>query len=193
MKNITKFYYSTMKGAPIISSNWGSLLKALRIVLVDGFNKNPIISNTVEEGLRKFTFVEDPGYLLHQVVTLSGCITNPELNGEYRVQKIEGFSVYLSTEDVISTLGGDMFLLTSPMGWSEVFTGTDKAVFKAKDTLKNPFFLRIDNSLPTGYDPSWGKFARVTMAEYMVDIDDFGTFAKASFAFLIAVTPNIFS
>lgn len=179
MKNITKFYYSTMKGAPVLSSNWGSLLKALRIVLVDGFNKNPIISNTVEEGLRKFTFVEDPGYLLHQVVTLSGCITNPELNGEYRVQKIEGFSVYLSTEDVISTLGGDMFLLTSPMGWSEVFTGTDKAVFKAKDTLKNPFFLRIDNSLPTGYDPSWGKFARVTMAEYMLGIDDFGDFAKA--------------
>ena len=179
MKNITKFYYSTMKGAPVLSSNWGSLLKAVRIVLTEGFNKNPVTSNTVEGDLRKFTFVEDPGYLLHQVVTLTGCITNPEINGEYRVQKVEGFSVYLATEDVVSTLGGDMFLLTSPMGWSEVFTGTDKAVFRAKDILTNPFFLRIDNSLPVGYDPSWGKFARVTMAEYMLGIDDFGGFAKA--------------
>ena len=39
--------------------------------------------------------------------------------------------------------------------------------------MSNRHYLRVDDSLPAGYTTTWAKFARVTIAEGMADIDTF--------------------
>lgn len=175
--NLTKFYFNTMKGAPILASEWGSLLNVIRTIAVTGFNEL-IVQAYQQEGLYlTLTFAEDHGYLKDQIIALSGS-EQEEINSEFEV-----FATTLSTIKIKipsdTPVTGSLTCKTPGMGWTEVFTGEHKAVFRAKNIVNNPFYLRVDNSCPIGYDPTWAKFARVTMAEGMITIDDFADFAKA--------------
>lgn len=175
--NLTKFYFNTMKGAPILASEWGSLLNVIRTIAVTGFNEL-VVQAYQQEGLYlTLTFAEDHGYLKDQIIALSGS-EQEEINSEFEV-----FATTLSTIKIKipsdTPVTGSLTCKTAGMGWTEVFTGEHKAVFRAKNIVNNPFYLRIDNSCPIGYDPTWAKFARVTMAEGIITIDDFADFAKA--------------
>ena len=175
--NLTKFYFNTMKGAPILASEWGSLLNVIRTIAVTGFNEL-VVQAYQQEGLYlTLTFAEDHGYLKDQIIALSGS-EQEEINSEFEV-----FATTLSTIKIKipsdTPVTGSLTCKTAGMGWTEVFTGEHKAVFRAKNIVNNPFYLRVDNSCPIGYDPTWAKFARVTMAEGMITIDDFADFAKA--------------
>ena len=61
----------------------------------------------------------------------------------------------------------------APLGFETVFTGTNKRVYRSPNPLSNRHYLRVDDSLPEGYTTTWAKFARVTIAEGMADIDTF--------------------
>lgn len=173
----TKFYYSTMKGAPNLASEWGSLLSVLKGCLLNGFNEQQISSVTIVDGVATITLSSNHGFIEHQVVTINGA-NETGFDGEYRVLSVAGTTITVEVIGVTSATGA-ITIKTAPMGWTEKFTGTNKSVFAAKDTTKNRFVLRVDNSLPAGYTTTWAKFARVTIAEDMVDIDNFGSFAKA--------------
>ena len=175
--NLTKFYFNDMKGAPILASEWGSLLDVIRTIAITGFNEL-VVQAYQQEGLYlTLTFAEDHGYLKDQIIALSGS-EQEEINSEFEV-----FATTLSTIKIKipsdTPVTGSLTCKTAGMGWTEVFTGEHKAVFRAKNIVNNPFYLRVDNSCPIGYDPTWAKFARVTMAEGMITIDDFADFAKA--------------
>ena len=175
--NLTKFYFNDMKGAPILASEWGSLLDVIRTIAITGFNEL-VVQAYQQEGLYlTLTFAEDHGYLKDQIIALSGS-EQEEINSEFEV-----FATTLSTIKIKipsdTPVTGSLTCKTAGMGWTEVFTGEHKAVFRAKNIVNNPFYLRVDNSCPIGYDPTWAKFARVTMAEGMITIDDFADFVKA--------------
>lgn len=174
---LTKFYYSTMKGAPNLASEWGSLLSVLRGCLLNGFNEQQVSSVAIADGIATITLGSDHGFIEHQVVSISGA-DQAIFNAEYRITSVATTTVTVKSPDIESATGA-MFIKTAAMGWTEKFTGTNKSVFAAKDTTKNRFVLRVDNSLPAGYETSWAKFARITIAEGMVDINNFGSFAKA--------------
>lgn len=174
---LTKFFYSTMKGAPTLASEWGSLLNVLKACLLNGFNSQGVSSVSVADGIATITLGTGHGFIQHQVVAISGA-NQSAFNAEYRVIDVTATTVTVTT-DLTSAPTGTMTIKTAPMGWTEEFSDTNKSVFTAKDKTKNPFWLRIDNSMPTGYDTAWGKFARVTIAEKMVGVDDFGGYAKA--------------
>ena len=174
---LTKFYYSTMKGAPNLASEWGSLLSVLKGCLLNGFNEQQVSSVVIADGIATITLGSNHGFIEHQVVAISGA-DQAAFNAEYRVISVTATTITVKTP-AIASVTGTMLIKTAAMGWTEKFTGTNKSVFAAKDTTKNRFVLRVDNSLPTGYDISWAKFARVTIAEDMVDIDNFGSFKKA--------------
>lgn len=175
--NFTKFYFSTMKGAPVLASSWGSLLEVFRVIATRGFNENVVSSYEQKDTILTLTFLEEHGYIKDQIIAISGA-TLTQVNTEYNVK-----ATTLKTIDITLPEGlvvtGSLLCKTPGLGWTEVFTGENKAVFRAKDTINNPFYLRIDNSCPIGYDPAWAKFARVTISEGMIDIDDFGDYAKA--------------
>lgn len=174
---LTKFYYSTMKGAPNLASEWGSLLSVLKGCLLNGFNEQQVSSVAIANGIATITLGSDHGFIENQVVSVSGA-NEALFNTEYRVLSVAATNITVKAPD-IESVTGSILIKTASMGWTEKFTGTNKSVFAAKDTTKNRFVLRVDNSLPTGYDTSWAKFARVTIAENMIDIDNFGSFAKA--------------
>ena len=174
---LTKFYYSTMKGAPNLASEWGSLLSVLKGCLLNGFNEQQVSSVAIANSIATITLGSDHGFIEHQVVSISGA-DQAIFNAEYRVISVTTTTITVKAP-AITSVTGVMLIKTAAMGWTEKFTGTNKSVFAAKDTSKNRFVLRVDNSLPAGYDASWAKFARVTIAENMTDIDNFGSFAKA--------------
>lgn len=173
----TKFYFNDMKGAPVLASEWGSLLNVFRTIAVTGFNEQ-IVQTYIQDGLDlTLTFTEEHGFLKDQVIAISGA-TDPEFNDEYEVKAttLNTITIELNTSDSIT---GSLVCMTPGLGWEEVFTGEQKAVFRTKDQVTNPYYLRIDDSCPVGYDPSWSKFARVTIAEGMISVDDFADFVKA--------------
>lgn len=173
---LTKFYYSTMKGAPNLASEWGSLLSVLKGCLLNGFNEQQVSSVAIADGIATIALGSNHGIIEHQVVAISGA-DQAAFNAEYRVLSVTATTITVAT--LLTAATGMMVVKTAAMGWTEKFTGVNKSVFAAKDTTKNRFVLRVDNSLPTGYDTAWAKFARITIAEDMIDIDDFGSFAKA--------------
>lgn len=174
---LTKFYYSTMKGAPNLASEWGSLLSVLKGCLLNGFNEQQVSSVVIADGIATITLGSNHGFIEHQVVSISGA-DQAAFNEDYRVISVTATTITVKASDIESATGM-MVIKTAPMGWTEKFTGTNKSVFAAKDATKNRFVLRVDNSKPDGYDTAWAKFARITIAEDMIDIDNFGSFAKA--------------
>lgn len=176
--NLTKIIFNTMKGAPVLASEWGSLLNVIRTVCITGFNENLVQSYEQSGDTLVLNFSVDHGYIKDQIITLSGT-EQEEANTEYEVKSVflRSLTLKLYSSDTIIT--GILSCKTSPLGWTEVFSGDNKAVFRAKNIINNPFYLRIDNSCPIGYDPVWGKFARVTMSDGIVNIDEYGDFIKA--------------
>ena len=177
MSGLTKFFYNDMKGAPTLKAEWGSLLNVIRAVAINGFNEQGIDSILIVDGVATITFPVAHGFIEHQVIAVSGA-NEVSFNGEYRLTSITETTVTFNTSftDVVT---GTILVKTAGMGWTEKFSGENKAVFTAKDTVKNPFYLRVDNSCPVGYDTTWAKFARVTISNGINDIDNYDGFEKA--------------
>ena len=59
------------------------------------------------------------------------------------------------------------------MSGASVVRLTIRLTYRSPNPQSNRHFLRVDDSLPSGYTSSWAKFGRVTIAEGMSDIDTF--------------------
>ena len=175
--NLTKIIFNTMKGAPVLASEWGSLLNVIRTVCITGFNENLVQSYEQSGDTLVLNFSVDHGYIKDQIITISGI--GEEISNEYEVKSVLSRSLTIKLYSSDKIISGVLSCKTSPLGWTEVFSGENKAVFRAKNIINNPFYLRIDNSCPVGYDPTWAKFARVTMSDGIVNIDEYGDFIKA--------------
>lgn len=167
---LTKFFYSTMKGAPILPSEWGGLLNVLKACLINGFNSQQVSFVDIVDGVATIALGSNHGFIEHQVVAISGA-NEAAFNTEYRVLSVADTAITVATNLLSAT--GTMTINTAPLGWTEQFTGVNKSAFKAKDTVTNRFVLRVDDSKPNGYEVGWAKFARITIAEDMSDIDTF--------------------
>lgn len=171
---MVKFYFSSMRGATSLNSEWGSLLEVLKSCLITGFNEQVIGSISTDNNVATVALSTGHGFLPHQVVALTNAGV---FSGEHRLMGVTANTVSFNT-DVVGTHHGGT-IKTASCGWTEKFTGDKKAIFEPKDKIKNPFLLRVDNSIPDGYDATWAKFARVTLLENANSIDDFVGFAKA--------------
>lgn len=180
-------FFSNVETTAQIINEWGSLTKVLDEVLVTGSNEQDILSITTTEDPEDSrywlsTIILNTGHKftkeLH-VVAISG-ISSSEYNTVFRVQDTTKNSIQIAflkelqedkPLDVVNTTGAKIKL--APLGYEIAFTDTNKRVYKSKDPNVNVCYLRIDDSCPIGYDPSWLKFARVSMYSEMESIDDF--------------------
>ena len=180
-------FFSNVETTAQIINEWGSLTKVLDEVLVTGSNEQDILSITTTEDPEDSrywlsTIILNTGHKftkeLH-VVAISG-ISSSEYNTVFRVQDTTKNSIQIAflkelqedkPLDVVNTTGAKIKL--APLGYEIAFTDTNKRVYKSKDPNVNVCYLRVDDSCPIGYDPSWLKFARVSMYSEMNDIDDF--------------------
>jgi len=175
MSNKVKWFHQGMTGAPVLTNTWGSMTALLDACLVNGFNLQTVTSITREGNTATATLTSGHGFMVDQVILVAGC-TQPEYNGEFTVTAVTSntMSFTVSGEPVSpATTSGTITVKVAPLGFDIVFTGTNKRVYRSPNPLSNRHFLRVDDSLPTGYTTSWAKFARVTIAEGMSDIDTF--------------------
>lgn len=170
-----KWFHSGMQGAPEVSNNWGDLTGLLDAVLVNGFNLKTVDSITSAAGVATATVSIGHGYVVNQVVLIAGC-EQAQYNGEQVITEVSAntfkFAV-TGTPASPATTQSTISAKVAPLGFQIAFTGTNKRVYRSPNAMSTRPFLRVDNSLDPVWNTTYSKYAKVTMAENMTDIDTF--------------------
>src|SRR5699024_5434982 len=113
------------------------------------------------------------------VIKITDC-SIPEYNNTFRVQTITATSITIAFDKSVVTKKPENIsytygikLTTPPLGFEKVFSEPQKAVYKVKTKSDKYCYLRVDNSCPSGHDPSWSKFSRVSMFEDIKGMEDY--------------------
>ena len=183
-----RYFDNTSLGISPLMSEWGSINKVLDDCLVNGSSTQNIISihTTVDDENQgsywistvvlssKHNFVKDVS-----VIEISGCLEQ-KYNTKHRVQSIEDDRITIAfdkescPEKPLDTLITEIATIKlASLGYKKAFVGVDKSVYKSDNSDNKGLFLRVDSSCPEGYDPTWAKFARVSMYNEMTHVDDY--------------------
>ena len=175
MTNQVKWMHQGVAGAPVLTNNWGSLTALLDACLVNGFNLQTVSAITRTDSTATATLTAGHGFMVDQVVLVAGC-DQPQYNGEFTVTAVTSTTVSFTvngTPVTPATTATSLTMKVAPLGFEIAYTGTNKRAYRSPNPRSNRPFLRVDDSLPTGYTTTWAKFGRVTIAEGMSDIDTF--------------------
>jgi hypothetical protein len=155
----------------------------LDAVLVNGFNLKAIDSLTFTGGIATATISSGHLYQVDQVLLLSGA-EQPQYNGELRVLSTTATTFTFAvdgTPQSPATTQSSLQVKVAPLGFQIAFTGTNKRVYRSQNINGPRTFLRVDNSLDPVYTTTYAKYAKVTIAEAMTDIDTFGSGGRAPY------------
>ena len=146
-----KWMHGAMQGAPVLDNNWGDLTGLLRACAVNGFNVKPIQAITCN-GTTATVQCSGHGYLEHQVVKIEGA-EPAGYNGEHRiVSVVDGNTVTIELAAGLApatqAAGQTLQMRAASLGFEQLFSSGNKLALRS-------------------------KFARVTMAQNMGDIDTF--------------------
>ena len=160
-----KFFTDEMVGAPTISGTAGAMISVLDACLVNGFGSKTATSVTVAGGIATVTFAGGASAAQPQSVILVAGVTGAmtDLNGEQKVLSANTTTVAFATALADGTATGTITFKMAPLGWTKVYSGTNKAVYKPSDVAASSALLRVDDTGTTA--------ARVRMYETMSDID----------------------
>lgn len=167
-----KWFSFDNTNAPQFTNTWGCMIDVLDACLVTGFGSQITSSLVVENGVGIVTFGSAHNFKQFQVVEISGAL-DPKLNTEFRIIGLSANTIEFVVDATDQTAAGTISCKVAPLGWAKVFSGENKAVYRAKDTEANPFYLRVDNSLDPVYNTNYAKFAKVGILEGCSHIDDF--------------------
>lgn len=178
-----KFLNSSNLNGPLLNTDWGALIRLYDACLVDGINplniSNLTMSGSTPESsdIVTLTYLTPHGYQQYQVLLITGAEI-PTLNGEHRILTVsaDGLSLTFKINTNIVDAGNTLNIITklAPFGWTKVFSGTNRAVYKM-NSAEGPnhyFFVLNDNpndNGATGYNPSWAKYATTGLAEGIGD------------------------
>lgn len=174
MTKKVQWFTSDNLGAPKLTNDWGSLLNVIDLCLINGFADQPVTSLQVQDGVGILTFANPHKIQQFQWVQISGA-DDPALNNEFRVLGVPtGNTLEFLVDSPDQMAAGTILCKLSAAGWEKVFSATNKGVYRAKNAVANPYFLRIDNCLDPAYTTTYAKFAKVGILETCSDIDDIG-------------------
>lgn len=157
-----KFYHSDMVGAPALTATAGSLHDLLNACLVDGFGLKAITALTVAGGVATATVVAPHSFVVGATAEIAG-VSPAGLNGQSRVTAITTTSIAFNTSVPDGPASGTATIKVASLGWTKVFTGTNKAVYKSSAVESPGFCFRV-NDASAGY-------ARVIGYEAMTTVD----------------------
>ena len=160
-----KFFTDEMAGASAISGTAGALIAVLDACLVNGFGSKSATSLVVAGGIATLTFPGGASAAQPQSVILVAGVTGAmtDLNGEQKVLSANTTTVTFPTALADGTATGTITFKIAPLGWTKVYSGTNKAVYKPSAVEASSALLRVDDTGTTS--------ARVRMYETMSDID----------------------
>jgi hypothetical protein len=170
-----KYYDNTMEGAPQLTNAWGCMTGLLDAVLVTGFNVKTIATLTSTGGVATASITAGHGYRVGQCITVAGA-NESAYNGEFLVTSVTSNNVLYAitgTPASPATTGSSLTVKTSPLGWEAAYTGTTKRAYRSTNVLSNKPVLRVDDTKDAVYTTTYSKYAKVTMAQGMSDIDTF--------------------
>ena len=169
-----KYFHSNMQGAPQLSNDWGCMTALLDACLVTGFNAKAINNITRAGTVATATISSGHLYEAGQVLVVSGA-DQAAYNGEVRVVSATTttFTYELAGTPVTPATGASLTVKVAPLGWEIAFTGTNKRAYRSANILSNRPCLRVDDGLDPAWTTSYSKYAKVTLAQGMTDIDTF--------------------
>lgn len=171
MSGQVKWFSSENINAPELSNNWGSLLNVLEACLLTGYGSQTIQSITTENGVATADFGTAHKLQMFQWIEISGS-TIEVLNGEFKVLGATTTTIEFLIDLPDQTINETLSCRLAPLGWSKPFSDTGRAVFQAKNTDANPYFLRVDDTCDPLHTPTRAKFAKVGILESCTGIDD---------------------
>ena len=158
-----KFALGTMVGAPIISGTAGSRLAAMRAFLVTGFGLKTVDSASISSGKCRLNFSSGVSVAhVNSVVFVEGG-TPAGINGEQKVTAVGNSWVEFATALPDGPVSGSVTFKLAPLGWEEVFSKTNVAVFRPTDVRSSRPYLRVDDTSAT--------VVLLQMFESMSDVD----------------------
>lgn len=171
MAGKVKWFSSENINAPELNNNWGSLLNVIKSCLIDGFGTQTFYSIEVSNGVAIATFPSNHNLQMFQWIEISGS-SNSALNTEFKILGLTPNSIEFLVDLPDQTIAETLSCRLAPLGWSMPFSDTGRAVFQAKDTSKNPYYLRVDDTCDPLHTPTRAKFAKVGILESCTGIDD---------------------
>lgn len=157
------YFNETMRGAPVVNGQPGSLIAMLKACLIDGFGLVSASAVTITAGIAKATIPSGMPHDPDSNILVAGG-SDAALNGTFRVVASDATSVSWAT--TASSGSGTVTIKVAPViGWSMPFSdaGTFKMVFKSTDPQSYGMYVWIDDSNP--------QYARVVGYETMSGID----------------------
>jgi hypothetical protein len=173
-----KLFKDDLPGAPVLNGVVGAGISLLDACLVTGFGLRTAVSLVVSGGVATMTLASNTlnGNLVDTVVLVDGVTGSlTALNGEQRVISASSTTLSYATAAADGTATGTITVKTAPAGWSKVYSGTNKAAYRATDVTGNRFYLRVDDTATlhmtvrgweTMTDVDTGTSAFPTVAEY---------------------------
>lgn len=165
------FFDSSETGAPALNNVAGSALEVIRACLRTGFNSRVVTSIVVAAGVATATAASH-GYsaTYGQLLLVEGA---PEtlLNGRKQPLSVTTNTFTFAAPGVADgTYTGTMSAKRAPLGWTEPYTGTNKAIFARSAIEANDIDLRVDDS---GTAPATTTAARFLMVKGATGVDTY--------------------
>lgn len=180
MSTTVKYFKSTMTGAPSLANVAGNLIGVLDACLCDGFNAITLDSLEIEDDVATATCSSGHGFTMTgntgPVIRIAGA-TPSALNGDWRITVTSTTEFTFATSSISDqTATGTITAKFAPAGFTKVYSGTNKAVYRADDLQGTRLYLRVDDSGTTdvrlvGYE---------TMSNVDTGTGDFPTAAQQS-------------
>ena len=163
-----KVYRSQDLGAPVLSGQIGQFITFLDAILVNGYNSVSVSSLTRSGSTATATCAAPHGLSTGDVVLVAGAGQS-----DYNVEAVVTVvSSTVFTYDVAnaptSPATGTITAKRAPLGYTKVFTGSNKAAYRANDPSGLRHFLRVQDD---GGTVGGNRECRLWGYEAMTDVD----------------------
>lgn len=163
MSTSVKHIHSGMRGAPVINNTAGTLIAALDAFFLTGWGITTALSVTVASGIATASITPGETFDRDAVILVEGA-TPAEINGEARVITTSNSEITWATTAADGVATGSITIKYAPQaGWSKVYAGTNKAVYRSNHVQSAGHYLRVDDTDL--------MFSRVRGYESMSDVD----------------------
>lgn len=163
-----KVYRSQDLGAPVLSGQIGQFITFLDAILVNGYNSVSVSSLTRSGSTATATCAAPHGLSTGDVVLVAGA-GQTDYNVEAVVTVVSGtVFTYDVANAPTSPATGTITAKRAPLGYTKVFTGSNKAAYRANDTSGLRHFLRVQDD---GGTSGGTRECRLWGYEAMTDVD----------------------
>ncbi|QIW89225.1 tail assembly protein [Pseudomonas phage 8P] len=163
-----KVFRSDQLGAPLINGVAGTLITALDAILVNGYGQVNVSSISRSSSTATVVTAEPHGFETGDVALIAGAVET-EYNGEHQVTVIDSTTYTFAVAGTPTTPAtGSITSKRAPAGFSKVFAGTNKGVYRSNDLSSRRHFFRV---LDGGTTSGGSREAQLWGYEDMTDVD----------------------